>query len=87
VLDRVADTVRERFELRRLVRTLTAQGRMSRWVLTSLPIGLLLVITLLNPDYIEPLYTNPIGRVVLVVAGLMVVSGSLVIRKIIDIKV
>jgi tight adherence protein B len=60
---------------------------MSRWVLTSLPIGLLLVITLLNPDYIEPLYTNPIGRVVLVVAGLMVVSGSLVIRKIIDIKV
>jgi tight adherence protein B len=87
VLDRVADTVRERFELRRLVRTLTAQGRMSRWVLTSLPVGLLLIITFLNPDYIEPLYTHPIGRVVLVVAGLMVVGGSLVIRKIIDIKV
>ena len=87
VLDRVADTVRERFELRRLVRTLTAQGRMSRWILTSLPIFLLLVITVLNPTYIDPLYSHSAGRVVLVIAGLMVVAGSLVIRKIIDIKV
>jgi tight adherence protein B len=87
VLDRVAETVRERFELRRLVRTLTAQGRMSRWILTSLPVFLLVVITLLNPDYIQPLYHNPGGRVVLFVAALMVVAGSLVIRKIIDIKV
>ena len=87
MLDRVADTVRERFELRRLVHTLTAQGRMSRWILTSLPVFLLLVITVLNPDYIDPLYSHPAGRLVLVVAGLMVVAGSLVIRKIIDIKV
>jgi tight adherence protein B len=87
VLDRVADTVRERFELRRLVRTLTAQGRMSRWILTSLPVFLLLVITFLNPDYIDPLYSKGAGRAVLVGAGLMVVAGSLVIRKIIDIKV
>src|SRR5262245_29854706 len=87
VLDRVADTVRERFELRRLVRTLTAQGRMSRWILTSLPIFLLLVITTLNPTYIDPLYSHSAGRVVLVIAGLMVAAGSLVIRKIIDIKV
>ena len=87
VLDRVADTVRERFELRRLVRTLTAQGRMSRWILTSLPIFLLVAISVLNPDYIQPLYHNPTGRIVLVVAGLMVTAGSLVIRKIVDIKV
>ena len=87
VLDRVADTVRERFELRRLVRTLTAQGRMSRWVLTALPIFLIVVITTLNPDYIHPLYHEPAGRVVLVIAALMVTAGSLVIRKIIDIKV
>ena len=87
VLDRVADTVRERFELRRLVRTLTAQGRMSRWILTSLPIFLLLVITVLNPDYIDPLYSRSSGRIVLVLAAAMVTCGSLVIRKIIDIKV
>jgi tight adherence protein B len=87
VLDRVADTVRERFELRRLVKTLTTQGRMSRWILTSLPVVLLLVISLLNPGYVQPLFTHTFGRVLLVVAALMVTAGSLVIRKIIDIKV
>jgi tight adherence protein B len=87
VLDRVAETVRERFELRRLVRTLTAQGRMSRWVLTSLPVMLLVVITLLNPRYMSPLYTHSTGRILLVLAAVMVTCGSLVIRRIINIKV
>jgi tight adherence protein B len=87
VLDRVSDTIRERFELRRLVKTLTTQGRMSRWVVSFLPVGLLLLITAINPAYMAPLYTHPLGRVMLLVAGLMVVAGSLVIRRIIDIKV
>jgi tight adherence protein B len=87
VLDRVADTVRSRFELRRLVKTLTTQGRMSRWVVSLLPVGLLLLITAINPGYMEPLYTHVFGRILLVVAGVMVVTGSLVIKRIIDIKV
>jgi tight adherence protein B len=87
VLDRVAETVRERFEVRRLVRTLTTQGRMSRWILTGLPVFLLVVISFLNPDYIQPLYDKTGGRVLLLVAALMVTTGSLVIRKIVDIKV
>jgi tight adherence protein B len=87
VLDRVADTVRERFELRRLVRTLTTQGRMSRWILTSLPAFLLAVISFLNPEYVEPLYSRQGGRILLVVAAVMVTAGSLVIRKIINIRV
>jgi tight adherence protein B len=87
VLDRVAETVRSRFELRRLVKTLTTQGRMSRWVVSLLPVGLLALITLINPEYMQPLYTHPIGRVLLVLAGVMVVAGSLVIKRIINIKV
>jgi tight adherence protein B len=87
VLDRVTETIRERFELRRLVRTLTTQGRMSRWVVSFLPVGLLALITAINPTYMAPLYTHPLGRLLLLVAGLMVVAGSLVIRRIIDIKV
>jgi tight adherence protein B len=87
VLDRVADTVRERFELRRLVKTLTTQGRMSRWILTSLPVFLLVIISLLNPGYVEPLYSRSGGRILLLVAAVMVTSGSLVIRKIINIRV
>jgi tight adherence protein B len=87
VLDSVTETIRERFELRRLVKTLTTQGRMSRWVVSFLPVGLLVLITAINPAYMAPLYTHPLGRVLLLVAGLMVVAGSLVIRRIIDIKV
>jgi tight adherence protein B len=87
VLDRVAETVRERFELRRLVRTLTAQGRMSRWVLSFLPVTLLGLITLINPRYMQPLFSNTGGRILLVLATVMIVSGSLVIRRIVDIKV
>jgi tight adherence protein B len=87
VLDRVTDTVRERFELRRMVRTLTAQGRMSRWIVTALPIGLLAFITAVSPEYMRPLFEEPFGRVMLVVGGLMLIAGSFVIKKIVDIKV
>jgi len=87
VLDRVAETVRGRFELRRLVRTLTTQGRMSRWVLSLLPVGLLLVMSALNPGYVAPLFTNPAGRVLVVLGAVMIVTGSLVIKRIVNIKV
>jgi tight adherence protein B len=87
VLDRVTDTVRERLALQRMIKTLTAQGRMSRWVVSALPVALLAIITLINPEYMAPLYETPIGRVLLVVAGAMVVAGSLVIKRLVDIKV
>jgi tight adherence protein B len=87
VLDRVTETVRERFALRRLIRTLTAQGRMSRWVLTCLPVGLMLLIALLNPGYLHPLIHTPFGKFVLVVGAIMVTCGSLVIKRIVEIEV
>jgi tight adherence protein B len=87
VLERVTETIRDRLELRRMVQSLTAQGRMSRWVLTGLPVVLLAAITILNPVYIRPLYTEPLGQVILAVAAAMVFCGSLVIGKIVDIKV
>jgi tight adherence protein B len=87
VLDRVTETVRQRQELRRLIATLTAQGRISRWVVSLLPVFLLFAILLLNPSYINPLLTHGWGRFLLFVATIMVVSGSLVIKRIINIKV
>ena len=87
VLDRVTDTIRERFELRRTVQTLTAQGRLSRWVLTLLPVALLAVITLVNPGYINILYSSLAGKILLVMAGISVTAGSVVIKRIVDIKV
>jgi tight adherence protein B len=87
VLERVTDTIRERFELRRMVQTLTAQGRMSRWIVSALPVALLGVITALNPAYTAPLFTTTGGRLALLFAALMVVAGSYVIKRIVDIKV
>jgi tight adherence protein B len=87
VLERVTDTIRERFELRRMVRTLTAQGRMSRWIVSALPVALLAAITALNPGYTQPLFTTTAGRLALGFAAVMVVTGSYVIKRIVDIKV
>ena len=87
VLDRVIESIRERAALRRLVRSLTAQGRMSRWVVTFLPVGLLLAISAINPTYMRPLFTHTSGRVVLTIGAIMIISGSLLIKKIVNIKV
>jgi tight adherence protein B len=87
VVDRVAETIRERFELQRLINTLTIQGRMSRWIVSALPVGLLLALAVINPHYMHPLVSSLGGKILLVLAGLLVVGGSLVIKKIVDIKV
>jgi tight adherence protein B len=87
VLDRVTETIRERFELRRTVKTLTAQGRMSRWVLTALPLSLFAFISLVNPTYMQVLTQSTAGKVLLVLAGISVTAGSLVIKRIVNIKV
>jgi tight adherence protein B len=87
VLDRVVESIRERQELRRLVRTLTAQGRLARWIVSLLPVGLLVIITFVNNSYMKPLFTHTSGRIVLAVGAALIVSGSVAIGKIVDIKV
>jgi tight adherence protein B len=87
VLDRVAETVRERIELRQLVKSLTAQGRLSRWILTLLPPGLAGIIAILDPGYLSPLVDKSAGRAIIVFAGIMIVIGSITIKRIVEIKV
>jgi tight adherence protein B len=87
VLDKVVEAVRTRMELRRLIRSLTAQGRASRWVLTLLPVGLAVVLTILSTTYMHPLFYTTLGRVLLVISAIMVAMGSWVIGKIIDIHI
>ena len=87
VLDTVVETIRERSEVRRLLRTLTAQGRMARWILTALPVAVAGLLTLIQPDVMKPLYTTTAGQLALTVAALMVVAGSIVIQRIVDIEV
>ena len=87
ILDQIAINVRARFELRRLVKTLTAQGRTSRWIVTALPVMLFLVILTLNPGYVRPLLHSTLGQVLMLVSAGMTVLGSLVISKIVTFEV
>lgn len=73
VLDIVAGTVRERGYIRRLVRVLSAEGRLSIAILTALPFLLLLYQTLVNPEYVRLLFTHPLG-IVMVIAGAVTMS-------------
>jgi len=87
VLDAVVDSVRERFQLRRLVATLTAQGRLARWILTLLPVVTGLIVALLNPYYLRPLFTTTTGQMMLGLAVVLVVAGSFTIKRITDIEI
>ena len=87
VIDRVAETVRERFDLRRLIQTLTMQGRMSRWIVSALPIFIVIVIKLENPSYFHPLVSTLGGKVVLILAAAWAIAGSFVIKRIVEIEV
>lgn len=87
VLDVVVGTIRDRQDVRRLIKTLTAQGRMARWILIALPIVAGFFFYLYEPDVVGPFYSKAIGQVFLVFAAILVAIGSYVIQKIIEIEV
>lgn len=87
VIDLVAETIRGRLEIRRLVRGLTAQGRLAGFVLSGLPAGLLLIISVINPSYAHPLFHTTPGMIALGVALVLMGAGSYIIRRIINITV
>lgn len=87
ILDRTCFVIRERLRVLGEIRTHTAQGRLSGWVLSLLPVGLLACITLLTPSYATILFQDPTGQKMLEVGMVMLVLGGLVIRKIVDVEV
>ena len=86
ILEKIAETMRARFKLKRQVRVYTAQGRMSGYTLAALPILVGLAITLINPEYMRTLFQEPLGRGLLAGAGLLQGMGFLWIRKIVDVR-
>ncbi|MCW3066172.1 MAG: hypothetical protein JWN32_3344 [Solirubrobacterales bacterium] len=87
VLDRVVDSIRERMGLRRLIRTLTAQGRLSGVVVSILPVFLLAAVSVLSPEFMRPLYDTTGGNIVLGVAAALIVAGWLSIRRVVNFEV
>ncbi len=82
VLDRVAEVIRGRMELRRLVDVLTAQARISRIILTGLPIFVLFALVFTGGDYLQPMFDSLVGKIALVFGGILVIIGSLWIKRI-----
>lgn len=91
ILDTIGHTIRERVRIKGEIQTLTAQGRISAWVITALPIGLAIFISVLNPTYMSPIFSfgmPPEAWCCLPVTSLvMIVIGYFTIMKIIDIEV
>jgi tight adherence protein B len=87
ILDELARVIRDRFRIYREVRVKTAQGRLTATILIALPVVMLVVMDVLNPSYVHVLFTDPLGKTILGVAAAMQVIGSLVIWRIVQIKV
>lgn len=86
IFDMVAEAVRNRQQFARRIRSLTAMGRASAYVLVGIPFFMLGTITLLNPEYMDPLYHTSTGHKMLVIGCVMIAFGSLMLRKIVSFK-
>ena len=86
ILDTISTTINDRIKMKREAKTLTAQGRMSGWVLAALPIGITAVLFMINPTYFDPLLRSPMAP--LIIGGTIgwMCIGILVINRIVDIK-
>jgi len=97
VLDSISHTIRERVRIKGEIRTLTAQGRISGWIISILPVILSGILYVINPDYMSELWVKedpwiwpqviPCGWVVLAFSGLMIGLGAFAISKIVNIEV
>lgn len=87
ILEKVAYTIRERFRIMGDLKTLTTSSRMSAWLLCGLPISVAVVITGMNPEYMSVLWKDTRGHYLIAAAMFMQVTGMLIVRKILKIKI
>jgi tight adherence protein B len=87
ILEKVAHTIRERFRIMEDLKTLTTSSRMSSWILCGLPIFVALTVTVMNPEYMSVLWYDPRGQRLIYIALGMQLTGMLIIRKILRIKI
>jgi tight adherence protein B len=87
VLEKIAGTVRERVRLHGEVRVLTAQARASGYIITGLPFAVAAILAVISPSFERPLFTNPLGWVMIVFGLIMIAIGYSIIRRITNIKI
>jgi tight adherence protein B len=87
VLSTVAQTIRDRYALKRQIKALSAEGRLSSLILSILPVVMFAVLLLLNPVFLRPLFTTTMGIGMLIAAAILMVLGVFWLKKITEIKV
>ncbi len=87
ILEKVAYTIRERFRIMGDLKTLTTSSRMSAWLLCGLPIAVAIAVTVMNPEYMSVLWKDSRGHWLIAAAMFMQVTGMLIVRKILNIKI
>ncbi len=86
VLDQVNETIRERSEIKGHIKSLAAEGKFSAYILMAMPIGIVLMLMLVNPGYMNVMFTNPLGWGMMAASAVLMTIGGLWMRKIIDLK-
>jgi tight adherence protein B len=86
LFDMVAEAVRNRQQFARKIKSLTAMGRMSAYVLIGLPFFMAGMLTLMNPEYMAPLYGTPTGQKLIILGLVMMGFGTLILKKIVSFK-
>lgn len=86
VLDQVNETIRERSEIKGHVRSLAAEGKFSAYILMAMPIGIVAMLMMVNPSYINVMFTHPLGWAMMAASVILMTIGGLWMRKIIDLK-
>jgi tight adherence protein B len=87
IIDKIAYVIRERFRVQGQLKIFTAQARISGTILALLPVGMAVLLGILNPEYMKPLWFEKTGKIMIAAAVIMQILGFLVIRKIIRIKI
>jgi tight adherence protein B len=87
ILDNLAHVIRERFRIAGDVRVRTAQGRMTAGILMALPVVMLLLLHVLDPDYVNVLFVDRLGQLMLIAAAVMQILGAIIVWRIVQIKV
>ncbi len=86
MLDTISGTINDRIRMRREVNTLTAQGKMSAWVVGGLPIFIGIVMQIIMPGYLDPIFTSEIGQIAAAVCAVLMLIGFIIIRSIVNIE-
>jgi tight adherence protein B len=86
VLDQVNETIRERSEIKGHIKALAAEGKFSAYILIAMPIGIVVMLMMVNPGYMASMFTHPLGWAMMAASVVLMTIGSLWMRKIIDLK-